>query len=137
MAYEEGRSRGHEVLVASRREGAGDLVADVLRHDAPTNEARAAGIDGPFAEIEFDFVLHEAGRVVDEYLSVPEQYGALPPGVDARVSAIEPQTFTLRDMPDRMDAVGDLWADMRRRKRSLTRAIASLKRSSNSIHALP
>ena len=26
------------------------------------------------------FVLHEAGRIVDEYLSVPEQYGALPPG---------------------------------------------------------
>jgi len=26
------------------------------------------------------FVLHEAGRIVDEYLSVPEHYGALPPG---------------------------------------------------------
>ena len=26
------------------------------------------------------FVLFEAGRVVDEYLSVPEHYGALPPG---------------------------------------------------------
>ena len=26
------------------------------------------------------FVLLEAGRVVDEYLSVPEYYGALPPG---------------------------------------------------------
>jgi ribosomal protein S18 acetylase RimI-like enzyme len=26
------------------------------------------------------FVLHEAGRIVDEYLSVPEQYGTLPPG---------------------------------------------------------
>ena len=26
------------------------------------------------------FVLHEAGRIVDEYLSVPEYYGALPPG---------------------------------------------------------
>jgi hypothetical protein len=25
-------------------------------------------------------VLHEAGRIVDEYLSVPEYYGALPPG---------------------------------------------------------
>ena len=26
------------------------------------------------------FVLHENGRIVDEYLSVPEQYGPLPPG---------------------------------------------------------
>ena len=26
------------------------------------------------------FVLHEAGRIVDEYLSVPEHYGGLPPG---------------------------------------------------------
>src|SRR4029453_787895 len=26
------------------------------------------------------FVLLEAGRIVDEYLSVPEHYGALPPG---------------------------------------------------------
>jgi GNAT superfamily N-acetyltransferase len=26
------------------------------------------------------FVLHEAGRIVDEYLSVPEHYGTLPPG---------------------------------------------------------
>ncbi len=26
------------------------------------------------------FVLHEAGRIVDEYLSVPEHYGPLPPG---------------------------------------------------------
>jgi hypothetical protein len=26
------------------------------------------------------FVLLEGGRVVDEYLSVPEHYGALPPG---------------------------------------------------------
>jgi hypothetical protein len=26
------------------------------------------------------FVLHEAGRIVDEYLSVPEYYGEVPPG---------------------------------------------------------
>ena len=26
------------------------------------------------------FILLEAGRIVDEYLSVPEHYGALPPG---------------------------------------------------------
>jgi bifunctional non-homologous end joining protein LigD len=40
---------------------------------------------------------------------------------------VSPKTFTLRNMAARMDKVGDLWADMRRRKRSLTRAIAKLK----------
>ena len=36
------------------------------------------------------FVLHEAGRIVDEYLSVPEYYGALPPG-DAIALAANPR----------------------------------------------
>ncbi len=36
------------------------------------------------------FVLHEAGRIVDEYLSVPEHYGALPPG-DAIALAANPR----------------------------------------------
>jgi bifunctional non-homologous end joining protein LigD len=38
-----------------------------------------------------------------------------------------PRGFTLRDMPARVDKVGDLWADMRRRKRSLTRAARKLE----------
>ena len=38
-----------------------ELIPDVVRHDAPTADARAAGIGGAFAEIEFDFVVHEAG----------------------------------------------------------------------------
>jgi len=48
------------------------------------------------------FVLHEAGRIVDEYLSVPEHYGPLPPGdaialaanprVVARLTGAEPAT---------------------------------------------
>ena len=37
-----------------------------------------------------------------------------------------PRTFTLRTMAQRLERVGDLWADMRRRKRSLTRAAARL-----------
>jgi bifunctional non-homologous end joining protein LigD len=37
-----------------------------------------------------------------------------------------PQTFTLRTMPDRIAAAGDLWADMRRRGRSLTGALEKL-----------
>ena len=40
---------------------------------------------------------------------------------------VHPRTFTLRTMPDRVAAVGDLWSDMRRRKRSLRRAIEKLK----------
>ncbi|MEO5896846.1 MAG: non-homologous end-joining DNA ligase [Vicinamibacterales bacterium] len=37
---------------------------------------------------------------------------------------VDPQTFNVRNMAARMDAVGDLWADLAKRKRSLTRAIA-------------
>ena len=40
---------------------------------------------------------------------------------------VGPRTFTLRTMADRVGAVGDLWADMPRRKRSLSRAFKSLK----------
>ena len=36
------------------------------------------------------FVLHENGRIVDEYLSVPEHYGPLPPG-DAIALAANPR----------------------------------------------
>lgn len=41
---------------------------------------------------------------------------------------VHPRTFTLRTMPDRVAAVGDLWSDMRRRRRSLRRAMAKLRR---------
>lgn len=41
---------------------------------------------------------------------------------------VSPRTFTLRNIPDRMAKVGDLWSDMRRRGRSLTRAMEKLRR---------
>ena len=41
--------------------------------------------------------------------------------------AVEPQTFTLRTMADRMNAVGDLWSDLPKRKRSLARPIEKLR----------
>lgn len=41
---------------------------------------------------------------------------------------VAPRTFTLRTMRARVDEVGDLWAEMRRRKRSLRRAIERVKR---------
>ena len=40
---------------------------------------------------------------------------------------VHPQSFTLRTMPERMEAVGDLWADMKRGK-SLKRPIERLKK---------
>ena len=42
--------------------------------------------------------------------------------------AAEPRTFTLRAMADRVASVGDLWSGLRRRRRSLTRPAARLKR---------
>ena len=41
---------------------------------------------------------------------------------------VGPRTLTLRTMAARIAAVGDLWADMRRRKRSLRRAIEQVRR---------
>jgi len=41
---------------------------------------------------------------------------------------VHPGTFTVRNMPDRIAKVGDLWADMRRRGRSLKRPLEKLRR---------
>jgi bifunctional non-homologous end joining protein LigD len=41
---------------------------------------------------------------------------------------VSPRTFTVRTMADRLAAVGDLWADMRKRRRSLRRPIERLRR---------
>jgi bifunctional non-homologous end joining protein LigD len=41
--------------------------------------------------------------------------------------AVHPRSFTLRNMPARIAAAGDLWAGMARRRRSLRRAIEKLK----------
>ena len=40
-----------------------------------------------------------------------------------------PQTFTLRNMPERVAKIGDVWSDMLRRGRSLKRATEKLRRS--------
>jgi bifunctional non-homologous end joining protein LigD len=39
-----------------------------------------------------------------------------------------PRSFTVRTLPERVSRVGDLWSDMKRRRRSLTRAQARLKK---------
>ena len=41
---------------------------------------------------------------------------------------VEPRTFTLRNMPARVAKVGDVWADMRRRGRSLNKPAEKLRR---------
>ena len=41
---------------------------------------------------------------------------------------VHPQTFTLRKMSGRIEAVGDLWTDMPKRKRSLKRPMEKLRR---------
>lgn len=41
---------------------------------------------------------------------------------------VSPDTFTLQDMPDRIEQVGDLWADIRKRGRSLKRPLEKLRR---------
>jgi bifunctional non-homologous end joining protein LigD len=40
---------------------------------------------------------------------------------------VGPRTFTLRNMTARIKAVGDLWADMRKRRRSLQRPMLALR----------
>ena len=40
---------------------------------------------------------------------------------------VNPRTFTLRNMPERVATVGDVWGDMRRRGRSLKRSIERLR----------
>jgi bifunctional non-homologous end joining protein LigD len=47
---------------------------------------------------------------------------------EIETGAVGPRAFTVRTMADRMNQVGDLWADMRRRKRSLTRALQRLRK---------
>jgi bifunctional non-homologous end joining protein LigD len=42
---------------------------------------------------------------------------------------VHPRTFTLRTMASRIDSVGDLWSDLRRRKRSLRHAIERLQKA--------
>jgi bifunctional non-homologous end joining protein LigD len=43
---------------------------------------------------------------------------------------VHPRSFTIRNMAARISREGDIWVDMRRRGRSLTRAMAKLKRLS-------
>ena len=43
-------------------------------------------------------------------------------------ATVDPQTFTLRGMTQRIADVGDLWSTMRRRRRSLTRPMGRVRR---------
>src|SRR5262245_4665 len=54
-------------------------------------------------------------------VSAPCTWGELESGV------VGPRTFTLRNMEARIAEVGDLWSDMRRRRRSLKRPMEKLR----------
>jgi bifunctional non-homologous end joining protein LigD len=41
---------------------------------------------------------------------------------------VGPRSFTLRSMAKRMESVGDIWGDLRKRRRSLKRAIGQLRK---------
>jgi bifunctional non-homologous end joining protein LigD len=47
---------------------------------------------------------------------------------EVATGAAGPRTFTLRNMAERAGGVGDLWADMKRRKRSLGRPMEKLRK---------
>jgi bifunctional non-homologous end joining protein LigD len=46
---------------------------------------------------------------------------------------VTPRSLTVRNLPARVHKVGDIWADMRRRRRSLTPAIEKLRKLSTNI----
>jgi bifunctional non-homologous end joining protein LigD len=46
--------------------------------------------------------------------------------------AVGPRTFTLRNMPERVAEAGDLWADMRRHRRSLRGPVQKMRRLTRS-----
>jgi len=50
---------------------------------------------------------------------------------EVEAGTVSPQSFTLRNMPERMAKVGDLWSDMRRRGRSLTKPMEKLRKLSS------
>jgi ribosomal protein S18 acetylase RimI-like enzyme len=93
-----GGSRGSEVT--QPRNGwitvydeAGDRDPALLRRLARELSERMGAVVlaiGVEHEQVVRFVLHENGRIVDEYLSVPEHYGSLPPG-DAIALAANPR----------------------------------------------
>ena len=45
---------------------------------------------------------------------------------EVEAGSVEPRSFTLRSMAARLEAVGDLWAELRRSGRSLRRPIERL-----------
>jgi bifunctional non-homologous end joining protein LigD len=57
----------------------------------------------------------------------PEAPVSAPCTWDEIQNGIGPRSFTLRTMPARVQSLGDVWADMRRVKRSLRRAMERLQ----------
>src|SRR5262249_13090941 len=53
------------------------LLVDLVRHDAPDVEARAAGITGPFSRAEFDFRLMRATSPQSTVIDAQQRLAAL------------------------------------------------------------
>jgi len=54
---------------------------------------------------------------------------------EAITGAVGPRSLTLANVPARVATIGDVWADMRRRTRSLTPAIAKLRKLTSATNA--
>ncbi len=55
-------------------------------------------------------------------------------GEEIEAGRVGPRTFTLPEMAERLAATGDLWKDLRRRRRSLRRPIERLRARLEEIH---
>ena len=53
---------------------------------------------------------------------------------EVEAGKVAPDTFNLRNMPARIKKAGDLWGDLLRKRRSLTKPIEKLKRMASSVH---
>ena len=51
--------------------------------------------------------------------------------------AVQPQSFTLRNLPERLAAMGDVWADLPEHGRSLGRPIAKLQEILDALPSAP
>jgi bifunctional non-homologous end joining protein LigD len=96
-------------------------------------------------ELTLEFYKHDrAGRILidtgrNDYSATFAAAYAVRPKTGAPVSApctwdevitgeVGPRTLTLRNVPARVREMGDVWSDMRRRRRSLGAAVAKLKK---------
>ncbi|HEY2433553.1 MAG TPA: non-homologous end-joining DNA ligase [Vicinamibacterales bacterium] len=128
--------------------------------DAKTDKGKAAGFAHAVGrllvsrhprELTLEFYKDDrAGRILvdtgrNDYSATFAAAYAVRPKNGAPVSApctweeaisgeVGPQSFTLGNVPARVERIGDVWADMRRRRRSLRPAIEKLRKLTTENH---